>query len=130
MNEIPECILCYGNNNLIKNNVCQCNYYLHKECLLLWIKTSAKQTCIMCQELINTQQIILNNNIVNINDELDHYISINNTGLDDPVEIDNNDAVRPPLYVEICTEIFTFLGYVTVIGIIIVFLFNIKVNIK
>jgi len=76
--ETIYCIFCFGINNLINNEQCLCDYYFHKNCFLLWIKTSTKNSCIICQKIINTNRLITyNHSIININDDLDDFITMN-----------------------------------------------------
>ena len=76
--ETIYCIFCFGINNLITNDQCLCNYHFHKNCFLLWIKTSTKNSCIICQKIINTNRLITyNHSIININDDLDDFTTMN-----------------------------------------------------
>jgi hypothetical protein len=106
------CIFCYGINNLIRNDNCPCDYYFHKNCFLLWIKTSKKKTCVICQTLVNVNQLTRNDSILNISDNLDDFVTING----------NVDIIRTSNYKKICKGIVLFLFCMIGIGLIMLFI--------
>ena len=106
------CIFCYRINNLIRNDNCPCDYYFHKNCFLLWIKTSKKKTCVICQTLINVDQLTRNDSILNISDNLDDFVTINGS----------TDIIRTSNYKKICIGIVLFLVCMIIIGLIMVFI--------
>uniref|UniRef100_A0A6C0IV60 RING-type domain-containing protein n=1 Tax=viral metagenome TaxID=1070528 RepID=A0A6C0IV60_9ZZZZ len=52
MDDTEYCIFCYQNINLIKNNLCECNYYYHNKCYEQWINSSQKYECCICNKKI------------------------------------------------------------------------------
>lgn len=47
---MEKCIICLENGKLIK--VCKCNYYLHKDCLNLWINKTNNNKCLICDKKV------------------------------------------------------------------------------
>ena len=69
------CIICFGENNLKKNNLCynKCNFFYHETCYTHWQKTQNQSdaTCIVCKEpILNfiTGDVSLINPLVRHND--------------------------------------------------------------
>ena len=55
---IEQCSICFDEHNLIKNSLCDCKYFFHKKCFITWIGMSKRSTCIMCNTLIDLDNII------------------------------------------------------------------------
>jgi hypothetical protein len=49
------CIICQdsGNELLIKNTFCSCNYKRHNSCWLEYIKSKPINTCVQCRKVLN-----------------------------------------------------------------------------
>lgn len=55
MDDTEFCIFCYQNINLIKNNLCECNYYYHIKCYRYWINISNKHKCCICNKKVELE---------------------------------------------------------------------------
>lgn len=69
------CIICFGENNLKKNDLCynKCNFFYHEKCYTHWQKTQnqSESTCIVCKDpILNfiTGEVSLINPLVRHND--------------------------------------------------------------
>lgn len=69
------CIICFGENNLKKNDLCynKCNFFYHEKCYTHWQKTQnhIESTCIVCKDpILNfiTGEVSLINPLVRHND--------------------------------------------------------------
>ena len=48
------CIICFGEENIVNNDLCNCNFKYHKECYIDWLKKSSEPLCIICSNQIDT----------------------------------------------------------------------------
>ena len=55
-----SCIICFGNKELLTNNLCSCKFEFHKECYCNWIKISKVNKCIVCSGEIDLTKLGLN----------------------------------------------------------------------
>jgi len=69
------CIICFGSENLKKNQLCynKCNFFYHENCYINWQKTKTQRntTCIVCKDpVLNfiTGEVSVINPLVRYND--------------------------------------------------------------
>ena len=59
-----ECVICLGDDSeeqLIQNKLCDCKFVYHSKCYYDWIKSSRKNTCILCKTPVIRSDVIITN---------------------------------------------------------------------
>ena len=75
-NSDESCIICFGNKDLLANNLCDCKFEFHKKCYSDWIKISKINKCFVCNGEIDLTKLGINL------EELDNDLT--NNDLEDP----------------------------------------------
>lgn len=91
-----ECVICLGDDSeqpLIQNKLCDCKFVYHSKCYYDWIKSSRKNTCILCKTPVIRSDVIITN--FRLLDILGNNIQISrrqlNEGYLDIIEIPENE---------------------------------------
>lgn len=58
------CIICFGEENTINNQLCDCNFIYHTDCYVDWLTKSKEPLCIICSCTIDRDSLGINLRII------------------------------------------------------------------